>query len=171
MPFGVTCVSDYGDSLDISLTTVITSRPEGGCGTVQLEARCGRDRAGSSAGREAPADGNDAAVLSAHVCRLGRWRRRGLLSVRAGSGAERARRACTGAGRLARSDHGSEVPDTAAHPPGDAEGRRDRPAGSDGRLLRDLDEAVRAADPACRSAREDSLGLRCCEVGEPERLA
>ena len=38
-----------------------------------------------------------------------------------------------------------EVPDIAAHPAGDAEGRHDRPAGSDGRLLRDLDEAVRAA--------------------------
>ena len=66
---------------------------------------------------------------------------------------------------------GSEVPDTAAHPAGDAEGRHDRSAGSDGRLLRDLDEAVLAADPARSATRDDGLGLRCREVGEPERLA
>ena len=74
-------------------------------------------------------------------------------------------------GRIPRSVVGTEVPDTAAHPAGDAEGGHSRSAGSDDRLLRDLDEAVRAADPARGPTRNDGLGLRCREVGEPERLA
>ena len=55
----------------------------------------------------------------------------------------------------------SQVPDAAAHPPGDAPRRhvqvRRR---QDRRPLRDLDEAVLAADPARRSACHHGVGLR-----------
>ena len=64
-----------------------------------------------------------------------------------------------------------QVRHSAADPAGDAEGRHDRSARSDDRLLRDLDDAVRAADPARRPARDDGLGLRRREVCELERPA
>ena len=79
------------------------------------------------------------------------------------------RRARRNTGQLARSAVGSKVPDIAAHPAGDAEGRHDRPAGSGGRLLRDLDEAVRAADPALGLPATTVWGYGAVGVGKPGR--
>ena len=56
---------------------------------------------------------------------------------------------------------GAEVPDTDAGPAGDAACGHDHAAGrQERRLLRDLDAAVRAADPPGGSARDDGVGVR-----------
>ncbi len=69
-------------------------------------------------------------------------------------------------------DVGAEVPDTAADPAGDAAGRcPDQPRRQAGGLLRDLDAAVRTADPAGRSACHHGLGVRRGGVGEQTRSA
>ena len=92
-----------------------------------------------------------AAVLSADVRGLGGRRERRLLPAWPTSGHERARGARRDPGRHARPADRAEVRDADADPAGHAEGRHDHDAGRQtGRLLRDLDEAVRAADPAGR---------------------
>ena len=146
-------------------------RPRARTSRRSLERRFHRRTSASRLRGKGDVDGEHAAVLEANVHRLGRRRRPRVLSVWTATRHERTGRARRGSGRIPRSAVGSEVPDTSAHPAGDAEGGHDRAAGSDDRLLRDLDAAVRAADPACRPARDDGLGLRCCEVGERERLA
>ena len=75
-------------------------------------------------------------------------------------------------GRHAAAGVGAEVPDAAAHPACHAEGGHDRRAGrEERRLLRDLDEAVLAADPAGRAAGDDRLGLRSGDRGRQARAS
>ena len=73
----------------------------------------------------------------------------------------------------ARSTRGrAQVRHAAAHPAGHAAGGHDHHDGRQaGGLLRDLDAAVQAADPACGTARDHGLGLRRCQVGEQEGAA
>ena len=59
---------------------------------------------------------------------------------------------------------GAEVRDATAHPAGHAAGGASSTGRQAGGLLRDLHAAVRAADPSCRTARDDGLGLRRCGV-------
>ena len=60
----------------------------------------------------------------------------------------------------------SQVRDAAADPAGHAEGGHDQAeGGQERRLLRDLDEADHAADPAGRSAGDDRVGLWRGQVG------
>ena len=75
-------------------------------------------------------------------------------------------------GRHARPERRHQVRDPAAHPAGHAPGGDDHDAGRQaGRLLRDLDAAVPAADPAGGHARHDRLGLWGGQVGQQEGAA
>jgi hypothetical protein len=65
------------------------------------------------------------------------------------------------------SDGGAEVRNADADPAGDAKGGDDHAYRREERgLLRDLDDAVRTADPAVWAARNDRLGIRRRDVGE-----